>query len=62
MDSDGDGVIDAEDNAPNNRLIHRTNFNKYMSVPLTSGLRITNPEWHVKGNVRSHTPLSSDPI
>ncbi len=56
VDSDGDKVFDSMDNAPANKLISRTDFTRYMSVPLSSGSRPISPRWTVHGNVRIPSP------
>lgn len=62
VDTDGDKVVDSEDNAPLNKFIYRTNFNRHMTVSLTSGARQINPIWRIKGNgTEVHQSLNSDP-
>ena len=51
LDSDGDKVFDSEDVAPENKNIFRTDFSRHMTVPLTAGSIVVNPQWEVKGNV-----------
>ena len=55
VDSDGDKIIDSEDVAPFNKRIHRTDFSRHMSVPLTAGSRIVHPQWTILGNVSCKT-------
>lgn len=52
VDSDGDKVMDKKDNAPHNKNIFRTDFSRYMTVPLSSSSRPISPRWSVHGNVR----------
>ena len=53
VDSDGDKVVDSQDVAPSDKHIQRTDFNRHMTVALTSGSTIILPKWHIKGNVCS---------
>lgn len=57
IDSDGDKFVDSADNAPFNSKIHRTDFNKHLSVSISPNSRRA-PLWKIKSNVSSsHTVL-----